>query len=56
LQKRSRTIGQGKHELWKIGLEVKLREKVKWYSREKAEENISSPHSIKLLGRKILPK
>ena len=56
LQKRSRTIGQGKHELWKIGLIGKLQEKVKWYSREKAEESISSPHSIKLLGRKILPK
>jgi hypothetical protein len=44
LQKRSRIIRQGQHDLWHIRFKGQLLAKSKWYSRGKVEENF--PHLI----------
>jgi len=44
LQKRSRTIRQGKQDLWQIGLKGQLAGKANWYNTRKVEEQF--PHLI----------
>jgi hypothetical protein len=56
LQKQSRTIRHGQHDLLQIGLKGQLPRKEKWYSRKKVEKNISSPHLVNSFATKILPK
>ena len=55
-QKRSRTTRNGQHNLCKNVLKGQLQGKVKWYTREKVERQISLPQLVKQIGDQNPPK